>query len=201
MKDRQGALIVSSSESVFSTMRRMLRGTDFAFVRYAPTMTKAKQQLARDSFGLVIIYTPLPDEFGLESAAELSERWYGGIVLMVAQDIYEQARRKVRGTGVCLLSKRVSGAEFLQAVDIVMSQVSRMQRITQEYDRVKRKLAELNDVSRAKCLLIERERMTEEEAHEFLVHEAMNTGKTRKAVAEHILRKYGRPSQTGGVNK
>jgi response regulator NasT len=47
-------------------------------------------------------------------------------------------------------------------------------------------MEELKVVSRAKIVLVERG-MSEKEAHEYIIREAMNTGLTKRQVAEEII--------------
>ena len=46
-------------------------------------------------------------------------------------------------------------------------------------------------MSRAKCALIENMKLTEAEAHKYIEKQAMNSRKTRRELAEDILRLYG----------
>ena len=48
------------------------------------------------------------------------------------------------------------------------------------------KMNELKIISRAKIVLVQRG-MSEEEAHEYIIREAMNNGLTKREVAEDIL--------------
>ena len=45
-------------------------------------------------------------------------------------------------------------------------------------------------IDRAKCLLIENEYLTEEEAHKQIEKTAMNERVTRKAIAQRIIAEY-----------
>ena len=49
------------------------------------------------------------------------------------------------------------------------------------------KMAEIRLVNRAKCLLIERKAMTEQEAHRWIEKQAMDRCVSRKVIAEQIL--------------
>ena len=60
----------------------------------------------------------------------------------------------------------------------------------QENAKLRTKLEELRYVSRAKCLLIVKQQMTEETAHRYIEKNAMDTRRTRKDVAMEIIAKY-----------
>ena len=52
------------------------------------------------------------------------------------------------------------------------------------------KMQDIRTVNRAKWLLIERHRMTEEDAHYFIEKQAMDMRLSRREVAENIIRSY-----------
>ena len=51
-------------------------------------------------------------------------------------------------------------------------------------------MAEIRLVNRAKWLLIDREGMTEQDAHRFIEKQAMDCCVTRRAVADQIIARY-----------
>ena len=59
-----------------------------------------------------------------------------------------------------------------------------------ENERLQKKYEELKIVDRAKCLLIEHMRITEEEAHRVLEKEAMNTRISRVRVAKQVIERF-----------
>ena len=65
-----------------------------------------------------------------------------------------------------------------------------MKKKTVSNDSLKEKIEEIRIVNRAKCLLIEQLKMTEPEAHRYIEREAMDSRRTRREVAQAILRMY-----------
>ncbi|MBQ9443602.1 MAG: ANTAR domain-containing protein, partial [Lachnospiraceae bacterium] len=49
------------------------------------------------------------------------------------------------------------------------------------------KIEELRIVSKAKILLVEKKKMTEDEAHRYIGKQAMDRGVSRRRIAERIL--------------
>ena len=66
----------------------------------------------------------------------------------------------------------------------------RLNGVKAENDKLKRMLGEIKLISRAKCVLVEKEFVTEEEAHKLIEKRAMETRKTRGEIAAEILKKY-----------
>ena len=63
----------------------------------------------------------------------------------------------------------------------------RLRGLRQENARLQEKIAQVRLVSRAKCCLIEREGMTEADAHRLIEKRAMDTRMSRGEVAQEIL--------------
>ena len=80
---------------------------------------------------------------------------------------------------------------FSQAVGLLLASQAKAERYRAENEKLRQKLEELRVVSRAKCLLVEYLHLDEESAHKYMERQAMEERKTRRAVAEEILREYG----------
>ena len=60
--------------------------------------------------------------------------------------------------------------------------------LNEQKQKLRRRLDEMGIITRAKCLMIEKKQMTEEEAHRYLEQEAMNHSLTKKEIAQNIIR-------------
>ena len=80
----------------------------------------------------------------------------------------EQLLGTMSDAGVLLLSKPFSNTLFLQAIHIAAASNHRLLRLRQENAKMQEKIAQVRLVSRAKCCLIEREGMTETDAHRLI---------------------------------
>ena len=181
-------LIFSAAESAFTTLRRILGMP----ARYAPSGARAEQLLASEHFDAAIFYTPLTDEFGVQSAVSIASRRGIAVLLLVKADIYEQAVHQTAGSGVMVLSKRADPSFFSQAVRMACETSERLAQVRQENERLRRRLDGLETGSRAKGLPIEHASMSEEEAHAWIGKRAMDNGSTRREVAEKVIRKYAK---------
>ena len=57
-------------------------------------------------------------------------------------------------------------------------------------EKVEQRIEDIRIVNRAKCLLIQYTRLTEEEAHRFIEKQAMDRRLTKREIAEEILRQH-----------
>lgn len=186
MKKRSRILVVASSQETFAVIKKIIEGS-CEQVLQAKSVTEARQILAQGNIGLVIINTPLPDEFGLESAKDFSQEMQIGVLLLVKGDLFSQVSYKVRGSGVFVLARPLRGQTLVEAVGVMDTMRLRLYELSEENQKLRRRLNEMSIVTRAKCLLIERRHMTEEEAHHFLEQEAMNNSLTKKEIAQNII--------------
>ena len=85
----------------------------------------------------------------------------------------------------------VRTAVIYTAVGLLLASQAKAERYRAENEKLRQKLEELRVVSRAKCLLVEYLHLDEESAHKYMERQAMEERKTRRAVAEEILREYG----------
>ncbi len=72
----------------------------------------------------------------------------------------------------------------------VMTQLEHIQNLEAENARLREKLATEKLVCRAKCLLVERQSLTEAQAHRYIEKMAMDTQGTRRSVAERVIKMY-----------
>ena len=89
-----------------------------------------------------------------------------------------------------IVTKPVIPQLFEQTVRVGMACRNRMLIYKTESERLQKKYEELKIVDRAKCLLIEHMRITEEEAHRALEKEAMNARISRVRVARQVLERF-----------
>ena len=66
----------------------------------------------------------------------------------------------------------------------------RLNAVENENENLKRKLNELKLINRAKCLLIEKENLTEEEAHKKIERDAMRYRLSKVRIADEIINQY-----------
>ena len=140
--------------------------------------------MLESDFELIVVNSPLPDEFGHELCADAVEKTDAGVIFLAKAAAAEQLLTPLSEEGVLLVTKPFSNTFFLQASN------HRLLLLRQENQRMQEKLAQVRLVSRAKCCLIELGRMTEAEAHRYIEKKAMDTRRDRAEVAQEILDSY-----------
>ena len=183
-------LLVSSAEKSRDAMLQMLRTASYTPVTMASSGSEARRMLAQKDFELVLIVTPLSDEFGQDLAFLVTQTTMAGVILMVKADIADSISYKLEGYGVAVLPKPVGKLIFFQTLRLVSATSHRMAGLRQENLKLQQKIAEIRLVDRAKCALIQYLNMTEQQAHRYIEKQAMDLRCTRAQVAESILTTY-----------
>ena len=184
-------LVVSASEKFNGLLQSVMpRGIYSPFIITEST-TIAKRKLLEQSFDLVIINTPLPDEFGVHFAVDACRSRQTVCMLIVKDDIFEDIHSRVNRQGVFVLSKPLNATILARSVKWLESARERLRAVDVKIPSVEEKMEEIRLVNRAKWILIEHKNMTEDEAHHFIEKKAMDNGMTRRAAAEEIIASAG----------
>ena len=181
------ALIVSAGASSNEYISARLAELGYPRPLIVPSGAEARRRMLESDFELIVVNAPLPDEFGHELCAEKTD---AGVLLLAKAAAAEQLLGAMSDAGVLLLSKPFSNTLFLQAIHIAAASNHRLLRLRQENAKMQEKIAQVRLVSRAKCCLIEREGMTETDAHRLIEKRAMDTRRDRAEIAQEILDSY-----------
>ena len=183
-------LIVSSSEKFVRPMLDMLPEKMFDPVETATDVAQARRKMLEREFDIVIINTPLRDEFGTRLALDICQKSSAGVLLFVKSEHYSDITSKVMQYGVLTISKPTSPSMIMQSVQMLCSTRERLRIMEKKNASVEEKIEEIRIINRAKCLLIEQLKMTESEAHRYIEKQAMDRCVTRRTMAENIILTY-----------
>ena len=178
-------LIVSSSERLKVLVRQSLAGS--VTLDLQTSAARARRQVMERYYDLVVVNAPLPDESGEELCLDLSEQIRASILFLMARSDLAEASDMLADHGIYVLPKPLPREQFDKAVRFLGSIQGRIQALERKIESMEEKMEELRLVSRAKILLVEKKHMTEDEAHRLIGMEAMDSGWTRKRVAERII--------------
>ena len=182
-------LIVSAVEKIYEYITEMLPPGEFSPILRAASAGEAKRMLVSGEADIVIINTPLPDEFGTELALDLSGGT-AGVLLLVKNDYFDQVCYKVEREGVLTVGKPSSRQTLYGAVKLAAAMSARLAKMERKNKTLQEKMADIRTVNRAKWLLIENLNMTERDAHYYIEKQAMDMRLSRHEVAENIIRTY-----------
>ncbi len=183
-------LLVSSSAKFSDSLLNLLPETRYDPVSVAADVASARRNLLERRFDIVIINTPLTDDFGTRLALDITEDSGAGVMLLVKSEHYSDLSARVSPYGILTLQKPTSSQMIMQTMFLMCATRERLRRMEEKKASMEEKMVEIRLVNRAKCLLIEQLKMTEKEAHRYIEKQAMDRCVTKREIAEKILMTY-----------
>lgn len=183
-------LIVSGSQKFVSSMTAFLPYSQYYPIDTAGSMAAARRMLLDQSYDIVMINAPLPDEFGGKLAVDVCSRSDGVALLFVPGEVYEQVYTKYTPYGVLTISKPTPAQTIKQYLSVCEAIRERLRRREKKNVSMESRMEEIRIINRAKWILIENLRMTEDEAHKYIEKQSMDTRVSKREVAENIIKTY-----------
>lgn len=183
-------LIVSENEKFRTSLMPVLPENTFSPVDSTTSMSSARKILIERKYDLMIINTPLLDDFGTKLAIDASNEKNIATLILVKRDSYAETYSKVVKYGVFTLAKPTSTQTFAQALDWLCAMREKLRRYEKTISSVEDKMQEIRLVNRAKWILIKDLKMSEEDAHRFIEKQAMDKCITKMEIAKNIIRQY-----------
>ena len=112
-------LIVSSAEQFFRQILPLLPENEYYPIRRAGDSGQAKRMMLEAPCDLVLINTPLEDDFGIRLATDICSDSNAEVLMFVRTEKLEGIRAKVREYGVMTVGKPASTAIVQQTLSMM----------------------------------------------------------------------------------
>ena len=175
------------TEKVFSDMILDWQNSD---ISVRTTSKEAWKALQESTYSLAIIISPLIDGNGFDLAS-MASRTSAGVIFVCRPQMADTAEQKLRDTGVYVFSTDLGKRIFTQALKMMHAVSIRLSKDVPQTQMLQDRIRDIRIINRAKCLLIQYARLSEEEAHKTIERQAMNRQMSRREIAEEILENYG----------
>jgi len=182
-------LLVSSTVKGMQLLQDMLSPIPGELIPVS-SGAQARRDIAEADFSLIVINSPLSDEFGHDLAADAAANTAAGVLLIIKAELFEEVQERVEGAGVLSLAKPMTRSAMLHTVKLGLAVSARLNRLQLEKQALERRLEQQRLVDHAKFALMEHAAMTEAQAHRYLVKQAMDMRTTKEAVANEVLSMY-----------
>lgn len=192
-------LVVSATQKFQNALQSLLPPSRYHTVHWTDSASAAKRCLLERPYDFVLIHTPLPDDFGTKFAIEISERKTTVILLTVRAEFYEEVLDKTAKYGIFVLPRPASRQTVACALDWMVSMRERLGRLEEKSATLSEKMEEIRLVNRAKWVLIDKEGLSEPEAHRRIEKAAMDQCLPRREIAKAIIE--GRPVLPPGTKE
>ena len=180
-------LVVSARSKFHTSLRELLPEDRYTPLCYVSDVASARRCLLERPFDIVVISAPLPDEFGTRLALHVADGSAAGVLLLVNAEHYPDITARVSPSGVLTLQKPTTPQMILQSLQLLCGTRERLRKMEQKTASIEEKMAEIRLVNRAKWLLIERQGLSEQEAHRFIEKQAMDRCVSRRVIAQQII--------------
>lgn len=188
-KPRRRVLVVSNGTQTYDYIASLLPSDEFEPPTLAASGGEAKRLLLSTDFDILVINAPLPDEFGLDFALDAAAG-HMGVLLLTKADLYEQVSFRAEDAGILTLPKPVQRQTLYTSLKLLAAVSTRLAKMEQRAKTLEEKMMDIRLVNRAKWLLISHLGMNETDAHYYIEKQAMDTRRSRREIAEDVIRTY-----------
>ncbi len=182
--------LVSSSEKFNGAMLPLLPKNRFSPISVYRDSKSARRVIFKEKPDIVIINTPLPDDFGTSLALDVSETDGVCVLLFTRAENFSELSSVLAPHGVLTLPKPTSPELTEEVVELMCATRERLRRIEIKKSFAEERMEDIRVVNKAKWFLIEQLKMTEQEAHRYIEKQAMDRCVTKRVIAENILSTY-----------
>ena len=188
-------LIVSSSESGTKVLTDLLRSAGFENITASSSAADARRRSTIESYDLSILNMPLSDETGKELSFDIADKNVSGVITIVNNGHEQIIGSFGRKKGIYIVMKPLNRRMFLDAVIFVLTAQKQKLRLIKKNEELARALTDLKIITKAKFLLMEKNGMSEENAHHFIERSAMDQRLSKRYVAEAVISAEGIPKE------
>lgn len=185
-KEIRSVLVVSGSDKIYDFMVDLLPQKEFYPVARASSTGEARRLLVSQQYDILVINTPLPDDFGLDLALDYADSPMC-IMLMVKDEIYAEVSYKVEDAGIVTISKPSTKQVVYSSMKLLSAMVSKLRRLEKKTRTLEEKMADMRMINHAKWLLIDKKKISEQEAHHMIEHHAMDRRISKREAAREII--------------
>lgn len=183
-------LIISSNEQSISLFSQLMKTERCGSIHSAKSGSDGRRLFSEREYDLVIVNTPLKDEFGDTLALDTVQNTNAGVILIVKNEFEAELENRVSQYGVFVIGKPISKVIFYKAVRLLEAMRNRMSGVRRENRKLQKKIDDIRIINRAKYILMEYLSMTEPQAHKYLERQAMDLRLTKIEVAKRLLSTY-----------
>lgn len=186
----QNVLMVCHSDKARALFGDVLSQCGVREVTQVGSAGEARRRMQQCDFDLCLINAPLPDEFGDRLACDMAERADAQVILVIRAEQEGEVAARVEDYGVLTVAKPVSRTVLWNAIKLADAAGRRISMLRRKNSQLIQKIEDIRLIDRAKCVLIEYLNMTEADAHRYIEKQAMDLRRSRRDVAETILKTY-----------
>ncbi len=186
----ENILIASNSSSTMTLISEFMSREEVERIVPCQSAETARRNIIETPFDLIVIDTPLTDEYGEDLAVYAADKSSAGIILVVDDKVVASIGRNAESYGIFVMGRNEGPSFFYQAARLLAVSRKRVMYLENEKLRLQKRLDEMKIIDRAKIVLVQVLKMTEVQAQRYIEKQSMDLRQSRLTVAENILRTY-----------
>jgi response regulator NasT len=192
MHDRAtySVLIASSNPKFDQILTSLLPSEEFGPVDICDFAGLARRKLVDQPYDILIVNTPLKDENGTNLAIDIANETNISVMLLVDAARFDEISNVTEQYGILTLSKPTNRPTVTQSLKLLCATRNRLKRMEKKAASFEEKIEEIKLINRAKLLLMEKEGISEQQAHRLVEKAAMDSRSSKRQVAEEIIARY-----------
>ena len=183
-------LLVSASKKSGEALEQLLRLDAWTNIDLVFDGSDARRSILQVDYDIMIVNMPLKDEQGHGLALDIIQATSLSVIAIVKAESYGLLSSKLEPAGVLVCPKPFQQSDFLSSVRLAAAFRNRLKKYESENRKLQKKYEEQRVVSRAKCLLVEFEKMSEPEAHRYIEKMAMDKRSTKLEISNRLIALY-----------
>ncbi len=184
---RAPVLLVDTDHARGALLERELVSLGYPVLARIKDMSELLMHVERLRPAIVVVGVDMPDQAALANLATLHRKNPLPVVMFAEQNTPDVIQETVRaGVSACVVDD-IQPERFISIINIAMARFEETQRLRNELEETKAKLADRKVIDRAKGVLMQERGLSENDAYATLRKMAMNKGLTLGAVAKTVL--------------
>jgi AmiR/NasT family two-component response regulator len=184
---RKRILIADDESIILMDLREMLTNLGYLVVGEANDGQSAVNMARELRPDLVVMDIKMPDMDGIEAAQVLTEERLAPVLLLTAYSQQELIDRAKEAGVVGYLVKPFRESNLAPAIELTLARFDEFRAVQKEVEDLTEALETRKLVDRAKGILMDSQRLTEQEAFRRIQKMSMNTRRPMKEIAEAII--------------
>ena len=185
--ESHSVLLVSRDSKIVSQISAFLVPPLFELTTTSD-FNEARRLATERTFNIIIADSG--DGYDTDFAINVADS-YSTILLLVPNEHFDEISYRVEGYGILTITKPFEPFYLYNMMKIAIAVQYKVQVLSSQTTKLKVKMEEIKQVNRAKMLLMQNMKMTEQEAHRYIEKEAMDRGMKKTAISEEIIKTYG----------
>ena len=186
-------LVIDDEGAIRDSLRMILEYEDYQFVG-AASGQEGIATVQRERPDLVLLDIKMPGMDGLAAARIINQEKLCGVLVLTAfsqREVVEDARD---AGALAYLVKPFQKSDLVPAIEVAIGRFRELRALTGEIDALGEQLAARKAIERAKGVLMDELKLSEQDAFTFIQRTAMSERSKMRDIAERIIDGSLRPS-------